>query len=63
MTDFEKPKLKLIDDKYSAILAAARSVMKRNGNPDDQIERFMKEAMSGDYQHLINTCRRWFEIT
>jgi hypothetical protein len=27
-----------------------------------EIDEFMKEAKSGDYNHLLATCMRWFNI-
>ena len=58
----DRPTLKLIgqDGNAFAILAAARGVMKRHGNRQEQIDRFMTEALSA---HLLRTCLRWFEVS
>lgn len=29
---------------------------------DEEIAAFMDEAMAGDYDHLLQTAMRWFEI-
>ena len=31
--------------------------------PEEEIEQFLAEAMAGDYDHLVQTAMRWFEIT
>jgi len=30
--------------------------------PQSEINAFMADAMSGDYDHLLATCMRWFEV-
>jgi hypothetical protein len=32
------------------------------GLPKSEIDAFFAEATSGDYDHLLATCMRWFEI-
>lgn len=44
------------DGNAYAILAAIRKAMRRAGIPDAEIEAFVTEAKSGDYDHLIQTC-------
>ena len=64
-TTEQKPKLALVgeDGNAFAILARSRAVMKRAGYPKERIEEFMKEAMAGDYNHLLRTCMDWFDTT
>jgi hypothetical protein len=31
--------------------------------PDEEIRQFQSEAMSGDYDHLLQTCMKWVEVT
>jgi hypothetical protein len=30
--------------------------------PDDEIKQFQDEALSGDYDHLLQTCMAWVEV-
>jgi hypothetical protein len=30
--------------------------------PKSEIDEFMVEATAGNYDHLLQTCMRWFEI-
>ncbi|MBW7057862.1 hypothetical protein KY389_14465 [Paracoccus bogoriensis] len=32
------------------------------GLSDEEIAAFMDEAMAGDYDHILQTAMRWFEI-
>jgi hypothetical protein len=42
-----------------AILARVLHALRRAGaSPEDQ-EAFAREATSGDYDHLLQTCTRW----
>lgn len=69
MTDKEnKPplteiKVKLVneDGNAFAILGRVRQALKRGGR-NDLIENFTNEAMSGDYDALIQTCLRYVEV-
>jgi hypothetical protein len=36
--------------------------MRDAGLPEAEIDAFMQEATSGDYNHLLQTAMRWFEI-
>lgn len=50
------------DGNAFAILACCREAARRAGLPEEQIDAFTAEATSGDYNHLLATCVRWFEI-
>jgi hypothetical protein len=45
-----------------AILGACRKAAERARLPQEEIDIFYAEATSGDYNHLIQTCMRWFNI-
>lgn len=36
--------------------------LRRHGVPPEEIIGFKKEAMSGDYSHLLATCSQWVEV-
>lgn len=46
-----------------AILAAVRKAMRRGGCSKEDWEAFMDEATSGDYDHLLQTCMAWVNVT
>ena len=56
--------VKLIGEDGNAfnILGRCQQAARRAGLPKDEIDAFIKEATSGDYDHLLQTAMRWFEI-
>lgn len=43
------------------ILGLCRRAAQRAGIPPEEISAFMDEAKSGDYNHLLVTCMKWFD--
>ena len=37
--------------------------MRRAGVPRQEVDAFMAEATFGDYDHLLETCKRWVDVT
>ena len=60
----ERPVVKLVgeDGNAFAILGRCRGAAKRAGWTSAQIEEFRTEAMSGDYNHLLRTVMKYFEV-
>ena len=50
------------DGNAFAVLGRCREAARDAGLSDDKIAAFMKEATAGDYDHLVQTAMRWFEI-
>ena len=44
------------------ILGICRRAMKRANLSESEIEAFTTEATSGDYNHLLTTCCKWFNV-
>ena len=44
------------------ILGICRRAMKQADLPQSEIETFIQEATSGNYDHLLATCLDWFEV-
>ena len=44
------------------ILGLCKRAMERAHLSQEEIDQFMKEAMSGDYNHLLATAITWFDI-
>ena len=45
------------------LLGICQRAAKAHGLPPEEIESFRKEAMSGDYEHLLQTVMRWFDCS
>ena len=50
------------DGNAFAVLGRCREAARDAGLSEDEIAAFMDEAMAGDYDHLLQTAMRWFEI-
>jgi hypothetical protein len=50
------------DGNAFAILGRCKQAMRSAGLPPAEVELFMEEATSGNYDHLLQTCMRWLEI-
>jgi hypothetical protein len=59
-----KPELKLtgLDGNAFFILGRAQRIAKLSGWSPDKIECFLTEAKSGNYDNLLATCMKYFEI-
>jgi hypothetical protein len=49
------------DGNACAILGAVTNAMRKAGLPASEIDTFKKEAMSKDYDKLLQTCLRWVD--
>ena len=60
----EKPKLRLAgeDGNSFSILGRAKKVAKKAGWSWEKIDRFINEAMSANYDHLLQTCMEHFDV-
>lgn len=43
------------------ILGRCSKAMKRAGLSEDTRRQFQTEASAGDYDHLLQTCMKWFD--
>lgn len=43
------------------ILGRCQKAARRAGLSKETIDEFHKEATSGDYDHLLQTCLKWFD--
>lgn len=60
----DKPKLKLVgrEGNAFAVLGAAERVARKAGWDRDRIDGLLKEATSGDYNHLLATVQQHFNV-
>ena len=59
-----KPELKLIGEDGNAFFILGKAVReaKRAGWDKEKIEKFQKEATSGDYNKVLTTCTKYFDV-
>lgn len=46
-----------------SILGNVSKALRRGGVSTEEIEEFFNEAKGGDYDHLLQTCMRWVNVT
>ena len=58
-----KIRVKLVghDGNAFAIIGKVSQALRRGGHPE-LVDEFQKEAMSGDYNHLLQTCMGYVEV-
>ena len=61
----EKPGLELVgnDGNAWAIMGNAQRVARKAGWSREKIEEVMDEAMEGDYDHLLQTMMKHFDVS
>ena len=50
------------DGNAFTVLGRCRKAAREAGLSEDEIATFMTEATAGDYDHLLQTAMRWFDI-
>jgi hypothetical protein len=50
------------DGNAFAILGKCTQAMRSARLPQAEIDAFMAEATAGDYDRLLQTCLRWFDV-
>jgi len=50
------------DGNAFAIVGRASAAARRGGVPQQEIKDFQREATSGDYDHLLMTIMKWFDV-
>jgi len=51
------------DGNAFVVLGAVTKALRRAGIPEAVRASFTKEAMSGDYDHLLQTCMKWVDVS
>ena len=66
MTEIKYPEITVElsgqDGNAFMILGLCKRSMQRAHLPQEEIDKFMKEATSGDYNHLLATVMAWFDV-
>ena len=45
------------------IIDRVRKALRTAGVENDELDQFSNEAMSGDYDNVLQTCMRWVTVT
>ncbi len=50
------------DGNAFAIMGRVAGALKKAGVPKEEVGEYMKESMSGDYDHLLRTAMKWVAV-
>lgn len=50
------------DGNAFAIMAKVSSALRKESIADDEVEKYLAESMSGDYDNLLSTAMRWVNV-
>jgi len=64
MAKYDNIEVKLVgrDGNAFVILRAVLAALKKAKVPKEEVDMFLKEAKSGDYDHLLRTCCEWVNV-
>jgi hypothetical protein len=51
------------DGNAFAIMGKVSEALRKNGVPKEEIDAYLKESMSDDYDHLLRTAVRWVDVS
>jgi hypothetical protein len=46
-----------------SIVGRVRKALRKSGAPKAEIDLFIAEAFAGDYNHVLQTCMKWVNVT
>jgi len=52
-----------VDGNAFSIIGTVRKALRRAGATEEQLKEFSDDAMSGDYDHVLQTCMKWVNVT
>jgi hypothetical protein len=58
-----KVKLTGTDGNAYALMGRVRQAMRKAKVPSEEVKVFHEEATSGDYDHLLQTCMKWVDVS
>lgn len=51
------------DGNAFAVMGKVTKALRSNKVPGEDIKEFQTECMSGDYNHLLQTCMKWVNVS
>jgi hypothetical protein len=64
MSKYQTVTVKLVgnDGNAFAIMGAVTKALRKAGATQDEIQEYMTESMSGDYDNLLRTAMKWVNV-
>lgn len=56
-------KLTGTDGNAFALMGKVKSALEKAGATEEEQEKFLDEATSGDYDNLLQTCMKWVNVS
>lgn len=50
------------DGNAFAIMGAVQKALKKAGATKEELDQYLQESMSGDYDNLLRTAMKWVEV-
>jgi hypothetical protein len=65
MTKYPEIEVQLLgqDGNAFAIMGAIQKALRKAEVPKEEIDLYLKESMSGDYENLLRTAMRWVSVS
>jgi hypothetical protein len=51
------------DGNAFAIMARVKSALQKNGVSSEEVDEYLAESMSGDYDNLLRTAMKWVSVS
>ena len=51
------------DGNAFAVIASVSKALKRGGAGPDEVASFRTQALDGDYDHVLQTCMAWVDVS
>jgi hypothetical protein len=51
------------DGNAFAIMARVKSALQKNGVSSEEVDEYLEESMSGDYNNLLRTAMKWVSVS
>lgn len=52
-----------VDGNAFCLIGTVARALKQSGAKKEELDEFRKEAMSGDYDNVLQTCMKWVNVT
>ncbi len=60
----EKPTVRLTgqDGNAFAVMGTVKKALKKAGYPKEEVDKYLEESMSGDYNNLLVVAQKWVNV-
>ena len=60
----EKPTVQLTgqDGNAFAVMGTVQKALKKAGYPKEEVDKYLEESMSGDYNNLLVVAQKWVNV-